>query len=419
MGTRSRYLVAAFWAGLILVSCTAGCTSLTTDSRQASAIVKTGQLTVGYSPDKTLRNEISYNERIKKAETILNVSDYACSLCQKGSISPQDYTKYSLIIFEYSQLLKKYAGLPERNNEYIDLSYVSDTLQQSYDQNILTPQRLHNIVNMMEINYHYFLNNASPKSVQEMDFPGDNLMWLYYPGKGIQFQPVSTLFELQSKYKGGEYQQFLDGINEFIQYGDRIILENRICLVWEYNFYVYDNASYVKLGINSPHFWISGMAQGLAIQTLGYAYNITGDTCYLRNAECAMQPLFVNWTKGGVTDFHPSHNGTWYLEYAYTNKIRVLNGFLYTLIALHDYYKITNNADALCLFKMGVNDLVVHLKQYDTGDWSAYSLTSGSANLFYHKIHIDLLRTLYGTTSNSTIKYYADLFQKYLESEQR
>lgn len=410
MRTPSRNLIAALCAVLILVACTAECTSLTTESEQASATTKTGQST----------NQISYNERIKKAETILNISDYAYSLCQKGSISPQDYTKYSLIILEYSQLLKKYAGLPERNNEYIDLSYVSDTLQQSYDQNILTPQRLHNIVNMMEINYHYFLNNASPKSVQEMDFPGDNLMWLYYPGKGIQFQPVSTLFELQSKYKGGEYQQFLDGINEFIQYGDRIILENRICLVWEYNFYVYDNASYVKLGINSPHFWISGMAQGLAIQTLGYAYNITGDTCYLRNAECAMQPLFVNWTKGGVTDFHPSHNGNWYLEYAYTNKMRVLNGFMFTLIGLYDYHKITNNTDVLCLFNKGVNDLVVHLEEYDTGHWSTYSLTPKERTTYsYHQLHIDLLRTLYETTGNLTIKYYADLFQKYLDSEQK
>ncbi|MGA7075736.1 MAG: hypothetical protein WBZ42_04210, partial [Halobacteriota archaeon] len=217
MGTPSRDLIAALCAVLILVACTAGCTSPTTESGQASATTKTGQSTAGYPPDKTLGNQTSYNERIKKAETILNISDYAHSLWQKGSISLEDYTKYSLIILEYSQLLKKYAGLPERNNEYIDLSYVSDTLQQCYDQNVLTTQRLHNIVNMMDINYNYFLNNTSPKSLEFMDIPGDSLKWVYWPGKGIQFHPVATLISLRSQYEGGKYQQFLEGINEFIQ----------------------------------------------------------------------------------------------------------------------------------------------------------------------------------------------------------
>jgi hypothetical protein len=51
MGTQSRYLIAALCAVLIVVACTAGCTSSTTKSGQTSATSKTGQSTAGYPPD--------------------------------------------------------------------------------------------------------------------------------------------------------------------------------------------------------------------------------------------------------------------------------------------------------------------------------------------------------------------------------
>ncbi len=53
----------------------------------------------------------------------------------------------------------------------------------------------------------------------------------------------------------------------------------------------------------------------------------------------------------------------------------VLNGFIFALFGLYDFYKLTHSEVALDLFNEGIETLKANLKRYDLGYWSRYDLT--------------------------------------------
>ena len=175
--------------------------------------------------------------------------------------------------------------------------------------------------------------------------------------------------------------------------------------VWEYSY-----PSYYK---QTPP-WRSGQAQAMGIQTLLRAYDLTDDPKYLTCAKNALQAFYITVEVGGVTDMEPD-GGWWYDKFADIDgeRPKVLNGMMFALLGIHDFYERTNDPDAKILFDNGIISLKNHLGEYDAGNWSYYDRNGKLASEKYHNIHIQQLSILYNITGDSAFKNYHDKFKSY------
>ena len=160
--------------------------------------------------------------------------------------------------------------------------------------------------------------------------------------------------------------------------------------------------------------WISGMAEGLGIEVLAKAYQITGKTGYIETAQEHRKSFFIDVENGGVLDAG-ENDGWWYLEYAQKGKVkpRVLNGFQFALISLFKYYEITKDEDAKFLFDEGIKELKTHIQEYDTGKWTKYDTMGTPASEKYHEVHIKLMNELYGITEDKIFLEYKQKWENY------
>jgi len=227
---------------------------------------------------------------------------------------------------------------------------------------------------------------------------------------GIQRNPVhisQQAFKYWDEFQNGDVRSkelFLNCANWLV---DNAVLRDNYT-VWEYRF------PWPDRNLTPP--WISGMAQGLGIQVLVRAYNITNNKKYLEIAKSSLQSFFVEVENGGVTYKDPESGGWWYEEYPNPDnhrEDRVLNGFMFALLGIHEYYERTGDEDAKYLFDKGIIELKNHLSDYDTGEWTYYDLLGNYANIHYHHIHVNLLSQLYEITHEPIFKEYYQKWKSY------
>jgi len=159
--------------------------------------------------------------------------------------------------------------------------------------------------------------------------------------------------------------------------------------------------------------WVHGMAQGLAISALLRAYQLINDETFLYAAEKAYGAFERDIEDGGVRFVDPDGN-VWFEEYAILPPPHILNGFIFTLFGIYDFYRVTKEEKALILFNEGIKTLEKNLHLYDNGYWSLYNLihkypSTGS----YHSLHITQLRALYELTGKDIFDEYAERWERY------
>ncbi|UCF07712.1 MAG: hypothetical protein JSW28_08735 [Thermoplasmata archaeon] len=180
----------------------------------------------------------------------------------------------------------------------------------------------------------------------------------------------------------------------------------------------YDNYSLLEYDFQWPKYdmtspWRSSMAQGQALQVLIAADALTGDEKYLDCAKSLLNSFFVEVADGGVT-YKSERDGWWYEEYADEGgkESRVLNGMMFAVLGIYDYYEYTGDEDALFLFNQGVTSLERNIHRYDNNGDSYYDIL-GNPSLHYHSAHIYLLDRLYTITNIDTFKEYRDKWENY------
>ena len=83
-----------------------------------------------------------------------------------------------------------------------------------------------------------------------------------------------------------------------------------------------------------------------------------------------------------------------------------MNGFIFSLFGLWDFYKITGNVEVLDKFNVGVETLVQKLYLWEFDKGSYYQLgNKKSFSSKYHPIHVRQLDYLYDITGN---KFFRD-----------
>lgn len=196
---------------------------------------------------------------------------------------------------------------------------------------------------------------------------------------GLQYNPVTV-----SQYALAHYALYLENSDIahrdiFLKQADWLVKnlvtpEGGDFGVWKYHF------DFAPFQMKSP--WISAMAQGQGISVLLRAYQLTAEKRHLEAAEAALRTFEIPIEEGGAT--HTDERGfVWYAEYPTDPPSHVLNGFIFALFGLYDFYRATGNEKGLGLFEEGIKTLEANLHRYDTGSWSTYDLREWKRNKPY------------------------------------
>src|SRR3954454_2513706 len=168
--------------------------------------------------------------------------------------------------------------------------------------------------------------------------------------------------------------------------------------------------------------WYSGLAQGQGISVLVRAHKESGDAAYLEAANRAFASFQRPIANGGVA-FTDECGDLWFEEYIVSPPTHILNGFIWALWGVHDYFLATYDSSAQQLFARGVRTLLHNLDRYDLGFWSLYE-QSGTrlrmvASPFYHHLHVVQLRVMHRLTGEGKCADVADRWESYMRSRSK
>src|SRR3954462_11971064 len=174
-------------------------------------------------------------------------------------------------------------------------------------------------------------------------------------------------------------------------------------LAWEY---------YFTFGGGRPP-WVSGLAQGTAVQALARAaQRLHRQADVLPVAKRALA-IFRKRTPTGVRV--PAQHGDHYAIYSFAPSLRVLNGFIQSLVGLYDYARLSKDPEGTELFDAAEPEARAETPLYDTGAWSLYSRGSSTheSTLSYHDLLEGFLAGLCKRTKVSVYCTTADHFVAY------
>jgi hypothetical protein len=232
--------------------------------------------------------------------------------------------------------------------------------------------------------------------------PGSAFVWTYYAGQGLfpnWVHAATDLFARQRRDPG----RFRAGVAEIVR--DSTLLRAPDGTRFRVN-----QSAYVSPDGQPPP-WHDAMGTALTLALLVPALPPHPDPSALaatrRTAGEYLGGFFVDWTRGGLR-WRDGGPGSWYLEYAYATgaRMRVLNGFMQTLVSLGRFAWQADDLArlhpawaplrdrALLALRGGVRALIRFLPRYDLGYWSRYSLTKSPASPAYHAFHRHLLSRL-------------------------
>jgi hypothetical protein len=214
------------------------------------------------------------------------------------------------------------------------------------------------------------------------------VVYQWYAGQGLQLQQLATAGRANALAKActePEPKGFKCRPERLRTALDSLVslaVERGDFLAWEY---------YFGFGGGRPP-WISGLAQGTAMQALVRGSKHFGDPRYLEVARRALGAFSTRAPRGVRV---AAEAGDHFLIYSFNPRLRVLNGFLQALVGLYDYAEAAGDDEARALFASGERQARVEVPRHDTGAWSLYSATTGAeSDLGYHRLVRDFLRSL-------------------------
>lgn len=158
------------------------------------------------------------------------------------------------------------------------------------------------------------------------------------------------------------------------------------------------------VGMANPY---SAMAQGEGASLLARAYGETGNAVFLRAAKQAVDFMCRSVDKGGCAEY--VDETVRFKEYI--DGPVVLNGWIFSIWGIYDYYKASNESAYGQLARRAVRDLATDIGSFDSSYWSRYDMSGKLASPFYHRLHIAQLRVLHDLFEEPVFLQYADKWE--------
>ena len=169
--------------------------------------------------------------------------------------------------------------------------------------------------------------------------------------------------------------------------------------------------------LKSP--WYSGLAQGQGLSVLVRAYELNKEKQYLDAAISAYKAFEKSIDEGGVIAYNKAGH-TWIEEYIVHPPTHVLNGLIWALWGVYDYYLATSFHHPKNLYERVIQTIIDHIHQYDLGYWSLYELSGTKlkmiASPFYHSLHIVQLTVMFRLTEEKLFLNFANKWTSYQQS---
>jgi D-glucuronyl C5-epimerase C-terminus len=266
----------------------------------------------------------------------------------------------------------------------------------------LTASRIPPLWLTLERNLQWWRTGPLLASGQRVGFSGSPLVWQHYAGHGIQIQWLGTFGKLNAAWRSSSDAALSRFVDEVLP----LASERAGGLAWEYLF-AFDGGA-------PP--WVSGLAQGTALQALGRAAVRLGRQADVLPVTRRALAIFATPPPEGVRV--PATGGVHYLQYSGLPGLRILNGFIQSLVGLHDYAESSQDPLAARLFADGDGAARVEVPSYDTGAWSLYSRGSVTreSDLSYHVLLRDFLQNLCTRTAGPVPCTAAAHFTAYLHT---
>ena len=309
-----------------------------------------------------------------------------------GLITAEDYASRRAVYTDVYRQARRLSGV--RGTQ---MRAVVQTLQDLAARRRLTPSRLAPLWLTLERNLQWWTTGPLLASGRRVEFEGSELVWQYYPGQGLQLQMLGNFGKLNGLWGSRDNDRLAFMLDELLP----LAAERAGGLAWEY---------YFAFGGGSAP-WVSGLAQGTAVQALARAARrLRREADVLPVAQRALG-VFSAPTPEGVRV--PAEQGDHYAIYSFAPDLRVLNGFIQSLVGLHDYARLSGDPRGAQLFAAAEPEARTEVPQYDTGAWSLYSRGSVTreSDLGYH----DLLRGfLAGLCQRTGVDVYCQTADRFL-----
>jgi hypothetical protein len=313
----------------------------------------------------------------RAAAAKLTVASALSGMLSRRAIDREAYDRYRGIYSDAQATLKKLSG--RRRDE---LQAVLGNLTSLAASGKLTSRRAPLAFMTVQRNREWWANGRLLAYGERVTFGDSKIQWQSYPGQGIQVQWLGT-FGTANGMTGGkpltpekaaetQLKKLLDEITP-------LAVPRAGGIAWEYMF---------RFGGGSPP-WVSGLAQGTALQVYTRAAYRLADDAYMRVAKSALG-IFEKSRPTGIRQ--KTAAGSHFLIYSYTS-MHVLNGFIQALNGLHDYAVASGAPKAQALFAEGEAEARVEVPQFDTGAWSLYQ-PGQESDLGYHTLLRDFLKGL-------------------------
>jgi hypothetical protein len=318
---------------------------------------------------------------------------------EKGAIDPEDAARYRGV-YARAVGVGRRLGL-QRGSE---LRYVIGVVRRIASLGRLDAARMPAVFLLLDRNREWWGAKGPPASGARIRFGSSKLIFQYYPGRGLQLQPLANFGALNGYW----YARKNESMRALADELEEVRVKRGSSSAWEY---------YFHFGGGSPP-WISGMAQGTAVQALARAGGALGDPSLTAVAAEGLGAFERNTPTGARV---PAGEGAWYALYSFAPSLEVLNGMLQSLIGLKTYATLTGDARGGALFDQGHRVARQRIGAYDTGAWSLYSRSSGrpgaEANLNYHTLNRDFSRRLCTLTKDDAYCTAAGNFSRYLRED--
>jgi D-glucuronyl C5-epimerase C-terminus len=311
-----------------------------------------------------------------------------------GAITPEAYTTCGADYLDARRKAKRLDG--QGKPEMTAVVHILDDLAA---RRKLTASRLNALWLTLDRNLQFWSTGASLRTGQRIEFAGSELVWQYYPGQGLQIQVLGNFGKLNGLWGTRHNAELAAMLDELLP----LAAERAGGVAWEY---------YFSFGGGRPP-WVSGLAEGTAVQALARAATrLHRQTEVLPVAQRALG-VFRKRTPTGVRV--PAAHGDHYAIYSFAPGLRVLNGFIQSLVGLYDYARLAKDPEGTKLFDAAEPEARAETPLYDTGAWSLYSRGSSlhESTLSYHDLLEGFLANLCKRTKVDVYCTTADHFVAY------
>jgi hypothetical protein len=338
-------------------------------------------------------------DRAYASATAPTVPEALDALLATGQIDQATHDARRAEYLSFQGVVKQFSG-----RRKADMAGVLGVVDGIAARGLLTPSRLPALWLTMARNRQWWNEGPLLASGARVSFDDSELVWQYVPNEGLQLHPLANFGKLNALWRSKLDADRMADLNDELL---GLPADRAGGIAWEY-YFDFD-------GGKPP--WVSSLSQGTGLQALSRAAIKLGRGAELLPRLRQGLGIFRTPPPEGVRT--EADGGLHYVQYSFAPGLRILNGFIQSLVGLYDFSVNAADPEAKALFDAGEAAARVEVPSFDTGAWSLYSrgTITRESDLNYHGVLRDFLASLCDRTGEPVYCDAVERLNDYLEQD--